>query len=42
MLRTAATGDDEALVDRRRRQLAAVGRYQAYVEEELAALRDAR
>ena len=42
VLRTAATGDDEALVDRRRRQLAAVGRYQAYVEEELAALRDAR
>jgi hypothetical protein len=42
VLRAGATGDDEALVDRRRRQLAAIGRFQAYVEEQLAELRGAR
>ena len=42
VLRTTAGGDDEALVDRRRRQLGAIGRYQAFVEEQLAALRGAR
>jgi hypothetical protein len=42
VLRAAVTGDDEALVDRRRRQLAAIGRFQAFVEEQLAALRGVR
>jgi hypothetical protein len=42
VLRTAATGDDEALVDRRRRQLAAIGRFQAFVEQQLADLRAGR
>ena len=38
-LRGGATADDEALVERRRRQLAAIGRLQALVEEQLAELR---
>ena len=42
VLRTAVTGDDAALVDRRQRQLGAIGRYQAFVEEQLDALRGAR
>ncbi len=42
VLRTTVGDDDEALVDRRRRQLGAVGRYQAFVEEQLAALRGTR
>jgi hypothetical protein len=38
-LRGGATADDAALVERRRRQLAAIGRLQALVEEQLAELR---
>lgn len=39
VLRGGVPGDDEALIERRRRQLAALGRYQAYVEQRLAEAR---
>jgi hypothetical protein len=39
VLRTTAAGDDCHLIDRRRRQLEALGRLQALVEEALARLR---